>query len=62
MIVPGGLGQHPLLYILENQGKTFRFVIVNTHPLIGLQWHPATAEQQPKIKSVALAALLLHVL
>jgi len=36
---------------VEKEGfDNFRFSIINTHPLLGLQYHPATAESHPKIK------------
>ncbi|KAL6068400.1 Component of oligomeric Golgi complex 3 [Balamuthia mandrillaris] len=57
MVVPGGLNEHCLIYILERQEQTFRFVLINTDPLLGLSYHQATAQQAPKIKYKTCMAL-----
>jgi len=52
MIVPGGIGQHQIAYLIERETtEAYRFVIVNTDPLQGLEYHPASASvEAPKIK------------
>lgn len=52
MLVPGGIGQSLVNYIVEREGEdVYRFSIVNTDPEAGgLDYHPSTAENAPKIK------------
>jgi hypothetical protein len=50
MLVPGGIGAHPVIYILERKAESFRVVFVNTDPLRGLRYHISTADQPPKMK------------
>jgi len=49
MIVPGSIAGHPIMYLLERQTETFRFVLVNTDPLRGLAFHEASAQSPHKI-------------
>ncbi len=53
MLVPGGFQAHSMMYILERQTPdTFRFVAVNTDPLMGLAYHQASVHNPPKIMYV----------
>ena len=55
MIIPGGLGGHPLMYIIERYSADLcRFVIVNTSPHRGLGFHESSAQSPPKITYVEI--------
>eukprot|EP01087_Luapelamoeba_hula_P004848 TRINITY_DN1482_c0_g1_i1.p1 TRINITY_DN1482_c0_g1~~TRINITY_DN1482_c0_g1_i1.p1 ORF type:complete len:4317 (-),score=602.49 TRINITY_DN1482_c0_g1_i1:51-13001(-) len=57
MLVPGGVAKHHLMYILERQASSFRFVIVNTSPYMGLAYHQASAQKPHKIMYKTCMAL-----
>eukprot|EP00954_Amorphochlora_amoebiformis_P013218 1037681-Amorphochlora_amoeboformis.AAC.1 len=53
MLIPGGCGGKPYVYILEkldDYSDNYRFVIVNTDPHWGLDYHLCSAQVQPKLK------------
>lgn len=53
MIIPGGVGDHSIMYIVERTAaELFRFVVVNTDPIRGLSYHPASVHNPPKIMYV----------
>jgi hypothetical protein len=57
MIIPGGVNDHSMMYILERvAAESFRFVLVNTDPLRGLSYHPSSVHRPPKIMYVYLPA------
>jgi hypothetical protein len=51
MLIPGGIGDFSVLYIVERErDDSFRFCVINTDVNNGLDYHLSTAEQSPKIK------------
>ncbi len=50
LLIPGGINSSLLLYLVEYEGENnYRFVVVNTDPNKGLDYHPTTAEFSPKL-------------
>lgn len=50
LIVPGGIGDTTVIYIVEKEDSgAFRFCVVNTDPNGGLDWHSCTPEHSPHI-------------
>lgn len=56
IMLPGGImlgqgGVHPLMYVVERgANNTFRFVLINSHPLAGLAYHQIDAQHSSKMK------------
>lgn len=60
MIIPGGVGDHSIMYIVERvAAESFRFVIVNTDPLRGLSYHPSSVHRPPKIMYCSFLSLVI---
>lgn len=50
MLVPGGIGAAPLMYIVERySAELCRFVVVNTNPHMGLDYHESSAHRPGKL-------------
>jgi hypothetical protein len=55
MLVPGGIGGASLMYIVERStAETCRFVVVNTAPHSGLEFHESHAERPGKLMYVTI--------
>jgi hypothetical protein len=51
LLVPGGIGEAVVLYIVEREAQdTYRFCVVNTNPNAGLDWHTCSPEEAPLLK------------
>ena len=58
VLIPGSIGNHAIMFILEKDSKeTYRFVVINTSPYGGLSYHPVTADSPPKFKYKTCIAL-----
>lgn len=50
MLIPGGIGAAPLMFIIERYAaETCRFVVVNTDPHMGLDYHESNADRPSKL-------------
>ena len=50
LLIPGGINSSLLLYLVEYEGENnYRFVVINTDPNMGLDYHSTTAEFSPKL-------------
>ena len=50
LLIPGGIGESVILYILEReQDLNYRFSVVNTNPYSGLDWHQCDPTSSPPL-------------
>ena len=50
VLVPGGIGELTVVYIVEREEQnSFRFCVINTNPEGGLDWHSVSPESSPKL-------------
>lgn len=50
MLVPAGIGAHPVVFILERQTSSFHVVFINTDPHRGLAYHVSDASVANKTR------------